>query len=199
MSSRTSVKKIVMYIISALVCLLLVIGIYLLGLYLSGNVHIVLPNQVIRTAQLSRPQLKKVVEKNHIQTILDLAPTATYQQEEAWAKQHHIVYDYLPLKAKGSCPPNKLQTLTHILMTAKQPLLIHCKSGSDRTGLASAVMLILHNAPIHQVKTQIAYVRYGILSPQSTGRVTLIPYFQWLKHHHWQTSRQHYLAWLHQW
>jgi undecaprenyl-diphosphatase len=180
------------------IAVILFIGVYLLGLKLTGNVHAVIPNQVYRSAQLSFSHYENIVERKHIKTIIDLAPTYQRIKEYYWARRHHVVYDYLPLEAKGRCPINKLKILTKELMRAKTPLLVHCKSGSDRTGLAAAVSLILHNAPINEIKNQIAYVRYGILSPYSIGRVTLEPYFQWLKQHHWQSNRSHYLVWINQ-
>ena len=191
-------KKIIVYLLTALAVILLLVSIYLLGLKLIGNVHTVLPNRLYRSAQLSFSDFKIITEKKQIKTIIDLAPTYQHVQESYWASRHDMTYDYLPLEAKGRCPIKKLKILTNDLMQAKTPLLVHCKSGSDRTGLASAVYLILNNVNSQQVRKQIAYLRYGILSPYSIGRITLAPYFYWLKNHRWQTSRNHYLLWLNQ-
>lgn len=47
----------------------------------------------------------------------------------------------IDLKLAAKRPPTRaqLQELIRILDTAEQPMLIHCKSGADRTGLAAAV------------------------------------------------------------
>ena len=180
----------------SLVSLLLVLGLYLAYLHLSGNIHTVIVNQVYRSEHLSESHLQQVVQEKSIQTILDLSPIDNLNDEEAIAKQHQVTYVYFPLQAMGMTSFMDLKQLTDMISGAKKPLLIHCKSGSDRTGLASAVALLLNNASISQAMQQVEFIRYGIMNDQSTGRVTLKPYELWLQKNNLQSSRQIFLEWV---
>ena len=58
-----------------------------------------------------------------------------------------IFYDF-PLNATRRPTRRQLLTLIDTLKTCPYPLLIHCKSGADRTGLASALYrMIVRNEP----------------------------------------------------
>ncbi len=49
------------------------------------------------------------------------------------------------------------------------PALMHCKSGADRAGLASALYLLLHkNAPVEEAIDQL-HLRYGHVRSAKTG------------------------------
>jgi protein tyrosine/serine phosphatase len=53
----------------------------------------------------------------------------------------------------------------------ERPLLIHCKSGADRAGLASAVyLMVIENAPLHRARRMLSaryihfrWTRTGVL------------------------------------
>lgn len=174
----------------------LALGAFLGVLHLTGNIHTVIPKQVYRSEHLSAARYQRLLQKYNIKTVLGLAPMSDLNQEERIISRKHGVYIYFPMHAMGKTSLPKLKKLTSILMHARRPLLIHCKSGSDRTGLASAVVLILDNAPIDKAMKQVDFVRYGIMNGNSTGRVTLRPYVLWLSKYHLPSSRQSYLNWL---
>jgi|GEM_PF-4401295 len=189
-------KKILYVVLGSLISILLLIGIYLGIIHLTGNIHTVIPSQVYRAQHLSVNHLQRVIKEYQIKTVLDLAPISDLAAEEKLAQIDHITYIYLPLKSMQVTPPVQLKKLTQILIHAKKPILIHCKSGSDRTGLASAVALVLHNADINTAMQQVEYIRYGITNKHSTGRVTLQPYKQWLQQQRLPSTRGQYLLWL---
>ncbi|GAA6207543.1 dual specificity protein phosphatase family protein [Cognatishimia sp. WU-CL00825] len=68
-------------------------------------------------------------------------------------------------------PPKKaeLLKLMQILRAEKQPLLVHCKSGADRTGLASAFYQIeILGLPISFAKKMLS-IRFGHFRMSKTG------------------------------
>jgi len=75
----------------------------------------------------------------------------------------------------------KLAAVLSILQDAEKPLLIHCKRGADRTGLVSALALVLEqDPPLSEVKKQFS-VLYGVLPfYRSAGPAFFSLYEQWL-------------------
>ncbi len=62
-----------------------------------------------------------------------------------------------------------LLELAHLFRTLPQPILVHCKSGADRTGLAAALWLMLmENRPVAEASKQLS-LRYVHLSFGKTG------------------------------
>lgn len=71
-----------------------------------------------------------------------------------------------------------LLELHRLLTTAEKPMLLHCKSGADRTGLAAALYLIwVEGRPLAEAQEQLS-MRYMHLS---TGRTGILDHF--LRHY----------------
>jgi protein tyrosine/serine phosphatase len=167
--------------------------------YLTGNIHEVIPQQVIRSASLTPTQLKRVIENYHIKTIIDLAPSGkNYQHELKLSQATNVQHIELPMRAHGLPPIETLKQLTQILSVVERPVLIHCYQGADRTGLGSAIVLALApQATAVEIKRQYSLI-YGAVSPTSIGKRVMHYYFAWLRQHHWQSTPQNFLNWLQQ-
>ena len=60
------------------------------------------------------------------------------------------------MSATAAPPQAALLALIEAFRAAEKPVLIHCKSGADRTGLAAALYLMLHEGvPVAQAKRQL--------------------------------------------
>ena len=109
----------------------------------SGNFHTLEEGQVYRSAQLDSNELAQVIAAHDIKSILNLRgsnPGQTwYRDELAIAEERGVTHYDLALSARRRVPPEVMRKLVEIMRTAPKPLLIHCKSGSDRTGLAAAL------------------------------------------------------------
>ena len=63
----------------------------------------------------------------------------------------------VPMAARSAPEVNNLVELISVLGEAEKPFLIHCKSGADRTGLASAVYLMTYcNVTPNKAKQQLS-------------------------------------------
>lgn len=128
--------------------LLALIGIgsgYYSYLQLTNNFHTVIAGEVYRSSQPS-PQAIAKFEKNYgIKTILNLRGEADksswYDGEVKQAKALNIGHIDFAMSAAKELTPEKAERLIAIMRDAPKPLLIHCKAGADRTGLASALYL----------------------------------------------------------
>ena len=128
----------------AIVVALTVIVFTFLGLQLlTGNVHEVVAGELYRSAQLDPDQLNHYVKKYHIATVLNLRgpnPDAPwYQDEVKEASALGVKHIDFAMKASRELTDEQAKQLIITMRDAPKPLLIHCHSGSDRTGLASAL------------------------------------------------------------
>ena len=100
------------------------------------------PN-VIRMAQPRQSGLEEALEQDEIKTIVNLrgenAGKDWYDTEFAFAQENDLEFRSVRL-SKGRLPTRQqLGDLIEIFKTAEYPLLMHCQSGSDRTGFAAVV------------------------------------------------------------
>jgi protein tyrosine/serine phosphatase len=83
----------------------------------------------------------------------------------------------IPLSARRAAPRERMLELVDLLINLPTPFLLHCKSGADRTGLASALYLMLvHNVPVAQAKRQLT-IRHVHLNFTKTG---ILDYIMWV-------------------
>ncbi len=164
-----------------------------------NTAHAVIANKVYRSAQLSPEALKRVVETKHIKTIINLRGAHPkiqwYQEELAISKQMGIQHDDVSLSSYQRPSKTELRQLISLLQQAQEPILIHCLSGVDRSGFASAIALILdENASLQQSQRQFSLL-YLATSQDSIGKLVFHDYERWLSTHHLEHSQSHFLEW----
>ena len=105
-------------------------------------------------------------------------------------ERHHQAIACLPLlKAK-------LQKLVYILQAAPKPLLVHCKYGADRSGLAAAISIVLSgNKSLDAMQDQISW-QYNVLSPVTIGYQVMRNYLFWLRQHTLSYGKKSFMYWL---
>jgi protein tyrosine phosphatase (PTP) superfamily phosphohydrolase (DUF442 family) len=110
-----------------------------------GNFGVVDGGRVFRSAQ-PLDGLPGLIAEKRIKTVLNLRGGSDadpwYWAEVAATKRLGIDFYDLPLVATVRPTRKQLLTVLDLLDRCKYPLLIHCKSGSDRTGLVSALYLM---------------------------------------------------------
>ncbi|MEO9227687.1 MAG: tyrosine-protein phosphatase [Devosia sp.] len=131
----------------------------------NGNVHEVVPGELYRSAQLNGARLKGVIDQFAIRSIINLRggePNNDFYSDELnVSSASGVVHFDVPMSAGDEPSPATLEQLIGLLRTAPRPLLVHCKDGSDRTGLASALfeLLVLHR-PASEASGQLSFA-YG--------------------------------------
>ena len=117
----------------------------LLRPWLDGNVGVVDPGRVIRAAQPTTG-LGRLIKDHHLASILNLRggsqSDSWYAAEVQTAASCGVSFFDLPLSATKRPSRRDLLLLIDVLDRCPYPLLIHCKA-SDRTGLASAIYLMM--------------------------------------------------------
>lgn len=184
----------------------IIAGIILLSAVIWGGYHIwlrqthaVIVDQVYRSAQLSPQILQQRIRAQHIKSVFNLrgeqVNSAWYVQEVAATQQMGAEHFDLTLDAHKIPSKEALRKLVYVLMHAPRPILVHCLGGADRSGLASAVAMILNDAPLTQSQYQIS-ILHLVLSPHSIGKL-VFPYYQhWLTQNKLTHSRENFLHWV---
>ncbi|TCL67302.1 dual specificity protein phosphatase family protein [Rhizobium sp. BK251] len=122
---------------------LVAVGVYLAYLQLSTNVHAVVPGQLYRSSQPSPEKLGDLVNEYGIKTVINLrgddAGHSWYDNEVEAARKLNLKHIDFRMSAARELSMDEAKQLMTIMATAEKPILIHCRAGADRTGLASAI------------------------------------------------------------
>jgi len=108
-----------------------------------GNLHVVSPGVLYRSAQLSKAEIKSTVQEYGIKSVLNLrganAGSPWYDNELAESRALGLAHYDFSLSAKRLVTSQQVADILDIVRGAPKPLLIHCKSGADRAGLVAAL------------------------------------------------------------
>ncbi len=150
------------------------------------NFHTVLAGRVYRSAQPSPARLERLVHRYGIRTVVNLRgccdPLSWYCDECRVTNRLNISQEDLGFSATRLPAVPDLAHLIEILDHAEHPLLFHCHKGADRTGMASAIALLLEtDIPLEEARAQLS-PRYGHLPVARTGNIDRFfdLYSEWL-------------------
>ncbi|HEY8871505.1 MAG TPA: dual specificity protein phosphatase family protein [Stellaceae bacterium] len=119
------------------------IGSYWGILQYEGNLHAVSAGILYRSAQLSKTETRWAMREYGIKSILNLrganAGSPWYDDEIAASGELGLAHFDYPLSAKRFVTGREIAEILDIVRKAPKPLLIHCKSGADRSGLVAAL------------------------------------------------------------
>jgi hypothetical protein len=159
-------------------CLLgLLLTIALHGGYvlLGSNFHTVIAGSVYRCAQPTCATLERLVRTRGIRTVINLRgpcdPLVWYLAESRLTNRLNVSQEDLSFSAGRLPSVVTLRQLVEVLDHSEYPVLLHCHKGADRTGMASAITLLLQtDASIEDARRQVGF-RYGHLSLSRTANI----------------------------
>lgn len=110
---------------------------------ISKNFVEVDPGKFYRSAQLSPTELQEVIDKYKIKTVISLrgAPQNSYWVPDEIRVLAENKVKFLPLSWTSHFFPENEELRKYIiaLKETERPILIHCRTGADRTGEAAAI------------------------------------------------------------
>jgi len=169
---------------------------------LGGNFHTVVPGAIYRCARPEAEELRRLAMRHQLQTVVNLegeCPETWVEQEHALGIKLGVGVRDVGIWARQPPSPQELCLLVDTLATAHAPVLIHCRSGCDRSGLASALALLLRTpATPDEARRQLS-VYYG---HNPFGRATCLDrvlddYEAWLRERRLVHQAGHLLQWAH--
>ncbi|MEE8302545.1 MAG: tyrosine-protein phosphatase [Candidatus Tectomicrobia bacterium] len=151
----------------------------------SDNFHAVIADELYRRAQPDPEQLEGIIARHDINTIINLrgpsADEASYTSVRAVAERFDVKYYDIDLNSRELPYITELLKLLEILQQAERPILVHCLDGADRSGLASAVALLIRNGyELRDARWQTS-LRYRVAMADSIGKQFLAQYESWLQ------------------
>jgi protein tyrosine phosphatase (PTP) superfamily phosphohydrolase (DUF442 family) len=154
-----------------------------------GNFGVVDEGVVYRSAQ-PLGGLADLIARKRIATVLNLrggsGADSWYAAEVDVTRRLGVdLYD-LPLVATVRPSRKQLLTVLDVLDRCKYPLLIHCKSGSDRTGLVSGLYLMSREGVDPERAEDAFSIYYGHVPLLGTRHLhePFREYAEWLRSHH---------------
>lgn len=166
------------------------------------NFHEVIPGRLYRSAQLSGAELRTVSRRFGVKTIINLRNACPvepwYQEETAVARERGIEHHNLNFSAYLAPAPQELRKLVSILESCPRPVLIHCRRGADRTGLATSLAWLYDQAEEASPGVSLLSWRFGHVP---VGKVTVLDrvfgeYGDWLRHEDRGHSRDSLKQWV---
>jgi hypothetical protein len=155
--------------------LALALGAQALYVLVGWNFHAVIPGRVYRCAQPGDLALSWYVRRHGIRTVVNLNgccdPKPQYLDECRATHRLNLSQEDIGMSAGRLPAVPALRRLLEVFDHAEPPLLIHCHRGIDRTGLASALALLLFtDATPDEARRELGFLR-GHLSFGRTGNI----------------------------
>jgi len=175
-------RRVRIFISALAVSILLPAGYFGAYMQVQGNFHPITPGEAYRSAKLDRDKLEYYIKKYNIKSIVNLIgedPRKPWYQEELQVSAEHNIKHYdITLSATQEPTDEDVRKLVEIFQHAPRPVLIHCKGGSDRSGLAAAMWkVIVDKEPKSEARKQLS-ILYGHLP---LGKTSAMDHFfeQW--------------------
>ncbi|WP_422926886.1 tyrosine-protein phosphatase [Singulisphaera sp. PoT] len=166
-----------------------------------GNFGVVASGRVYRSAQ-PNANLDALVDEHRLASILNLrggSPSDSFYANEVRVVHDRKVdfYDF-PMSATRRPSRRELLTLLDLFSRCRYPLLIHCKSGSDRTGLASGLYLLSQAAQAPKQAAGAFSLYYGHVPLGGTAllHAPFIEYERWLIEKSLNHNPQRFRSWV---
>lgn len=154
-------------------------------LQLTGNFHTVVDGELYRSAQVSPNDLHHYARKHGIRSVINLRGenkgSNWYDDEVASAKALGLNHYDFRMSSRRQLHKDEALRLIALMRDAPKPLLIHCRAGADRTGLASALyMAAIAKVSEGQAEKQLG-LPYGHVSLWFTGAYAMNDTFESLE------------------
>ena len=145
MHRRMTIGRGVLIAAAVLIPIVASIGAYAAVTFMNGNLHEVVAGEMYRSSQPDNEMLASLKARTGIRTIINLRganpKAAWYRAEVEESARLGIALVDFRMKASRGLTMEQAVALINLMQRAEKPILIHCQSGIDRTGLASALYL----------------------------------------------------------
>jgi protein tyrosine phosphatase (PTP) superfamily phosphohydrolase (DUF442 family) len=160
----------------------------------------VIPGEIVRSGRLDGGELRQAIERHGLRTVVSLTGSGPDNDWVGAERElcvslgvHHVS---LPFRVDEWPGRPDVEHLIRLLDEAERPLLFHCLRGVDRSGWASAVALLLADAPVERALRQMSPRNGHLCDP---GSCPLHRFFESYLDHLSATGRPEAAASFRQW
>jgi len=136
------------------------------------NWGVVAPGRLYRSNHPLPWQLRQAARRLGVKTVINLrgerAGCGSDRLGRVAARDAGLVQLDAPFESRGAPHKDRILRLVSLLEKAEEPILIHCKSGADRTGLVAGIWLLLQGRPVEEARAQLS-LRHGHIRQSKTG------------------------------
>jgi protein tyrosine phosphatase (PTP) superfamily phosphohydrolase (DUF442 family) len=151
-----------------------------------GNFGVVDPDRVYRSAQPGKG-FETLIREKRLASVLNLRAGSPadpfYAEETRTTRELKVDFFDFPMSATQRPSRRELLVLLDLFKRCKYPLLIHCKQGSDRTGLVTALYLMAVRGQKPERAIKAFSLEYGHIPLFGTKHLhePIDEYARWLK------------------
>lgn len=135
------------------------------------NFAAVEPGRLYRANHPTPGRLAALTRRHGIRTLINLRGQARNGSDALSREQAgRLGLDFhdMAVESRGAPQRDRILRLHHIYATMREPGLIHCKSGSDRAGLAAGLWVMFQGGTTRQALGQLS-LRFGHIRRSRTG------------------------------
>jgi protein tyrosine/serine phosphatase len=145
--------------------MVLIPGAYIANIVVHGNFQPITEGEAYRSGQINEGKLEQYLKEYRIKSVLNLRGENNgadwYEDETAICKRLSVRHYDLAMTSSGRPNPDVVSKLMTIFAEAPRPVLIHCRSGSDRSGLVAAMWKVVVDREPKSIAEKQLSIRYG--------------------------------------
>jgi protein tyrosine/serine phosphatase len=138
---------------------------YIADILVHGNFQPITEGEAYRSGQINQGRLEEYLKEYRIKSVLNLRGENSgadwYEDEIAVCSRLSVRHYDLAMTSSDRPNPDVVSRLMTIFSEAPRPVLIHCKSGSDRSGLAAALWKVVVDGEPKSIAEKQLSIRYG--------------------------------------
>jgi len=168
----------------------------------SSNLHPIVEGQIYRSAQPSGDELAQWIEELSLQSVVNLRGRKSQDdrrwllEEIATAERAGIEHVSIRMSAGDIPPAPTLRKLVETIDSAPRPMLLHCKAGAERSGLAAAVAVLLETGDLDAARAEFALDKGFVYWVNPRLPRVLDDYAAWLAERGEASTPDRFRAWV---
>ena len=131
----------------------------------------VIPGRFYRGNHPTPGRIARLAARHGLRTIINLrGPRACGSDALSRDAARRLGLDHIdmPFESRGAPHRDRILRFHRIWQTVRQPALLHCKSGADRAGLASGLVVLFEGGSAAQAMAQLS-LRFGHFRASGSG------------------------------